>query len=70
MEDVLYIAKKSEIKKIPIEKINDANNSISKIDLTAVSKLRGDERREFSEELNILKDLIKKIEEKFNEFNW
>ena len=70
MEDVLYIAKKSEIKKIPIEKINDANNSISKIDLTAVSKLRGDERKEFSEELNILKDLIKKIEEKFNEFNW
>lgn len=69
MEDVLYIAKKSEIKKIPIEKISDANNSISKIDLTAVSRLRGDERREFSEELNNLKESIRKIEEKFNEFN-
>lgn len=69
MEDVLYIAKKSEIKKIPIEKISDANNSISKIDLTAVSRLRGEERREFSEELNNLKESIKKIEEKFNEFN-
>jgi len=69
MEDILYIAKKSEIKKIPIEKINDANDSISKIDLTAVSKLRGDERREFSEKLNYLKELIRMVEEKFNEFN-
>ena len=69
MEDILYIAKKSEIKKVPIEKISDANNAISKIDLTAVSRLKGDERREFSEELSALKESIRIIEEKFNEFN-
>lgn len=69
MEDILYIAKKGEVKRLPIEKINDANLAIEKIDLTAVSKLRDEERNEFSKELEILKEAIRKIEEKFNEFN-
>ena len=69
MEDTLYIAKKSEAKRLPIEKISDANSLIEKIDLTAVSKLRDEERNEFSKELEILKEAIRKIEERFNEFN-
>lgn len=69
MEDTLYIAKKGEAKRLPIEKISDANLSIGKIDLTAVSKLRDEERNEFCKELEILKEAIRKIEEKFNEFN-
>lgn len=69
MEDTLFVAKKSEVKRLPIEKINDVNSTIREIDLTAVSKLRGEERNEFSKELEILKEAIRKIEEKFNEFN-
>ena len=54
---------------MPIEKISDANLAIEKIDLTAVSKLRDEERNEFGRELEMLKESIKRIEERFNEFN-
>ena len=69
IEDALYIAKKGEVKRLPIEKISDANLAIEKIDLTAVSKLRDEERNEFGRELEMLKESIKRIEERFNEFN-
>lgn len=69
IEEALYIAKKGEAKRLPIEKISDANLAIEKIDLTAVSKLRDEERNEFGRELEMLKESIRRIEERFNEFN-
>lgn len=69
IEETLYMAKKGEAKRLPIEKISDANLAIEKIDLTAVSKLRDEERNEFGRELEMLKESIKRIEERFNEFN-
>lgn len=69
IEETLYMAKRGEAKRLPIEKISDANLAIEKIDLTAVSKLRDEERNEFGRELGMLKESIKRIEERFNEFN-
>lgn len=69
IEETLYMAKRGEAKRLPIEKISDANLAIEKIDLTAVSKLRDEERNEFGRKLEMLKESIKRIEERFNEFN-
>lgn len=68
LNEALYKAKKDEIKMKPIEMLKSINDDISKIDLTAVSRLKNEPRDEFDEQLTILKEKIKNIEEKFDEF--
>ena len=67
LEEALYAAKKGEARKKPIELLKSINDDISKIDTTAVSRLRGEDREEFNEQLEILKEKISNVEEKFNE---
>ena len=67
LEDALYNAKKGEARKKPIELLKSINDDVSKIDPDAVSRLRGEDRTEFEEQLNILKEKISNVEEKFNE---
>lgn len=67
LEEILYKAKKGEARKKPIEILKSINDDISKVDPTAVSRLRGEDRTEFEEQLNILKEKIDNVEEKFNE---
>ena len=70
LEDALYNAKKGEARKKPIELLKSINDDVSKIDPDAVSRLRGEDRTEFEEQLNILKEKISNVEEKFNEIIW
>lgn len=67
LEEALYIAKKGEARKKPIELLKSINDDISKIDTDAVSRLRDENREEFNEQLVILKEKISNVEEKFNE---
>lgn len=67
LEEALYNAKKGEARKKPIELLKSINDDISKIDTSAVSRLRGEDREEFNEQLAILKEKISNVEEKFNE---
>lgn len=67
LDDALYSAKKDEARKKPIELLKSINDDIGKIDLTAVSRLRGEDRSDFEEQMAILKEKIETIEEKFNE---
>lgn len=67
LEEALYNAKKGEARKKPIELLKSINDDISKIDTSAVSRLRGEDREEFNEQLVILKEKISNVEEKFNE---
>lgn len=67
LEEALYNAKKGEARKKPIELLKSINEDISKIDTSAVSRLRGEDREEFNEQLVILKEKISNVEEKFNE---
>lgn len=67
LEEALYNAKKGEARKKPIELLKSINDDISKIDTSAVSRLRGEYREEFNEQLVILKEKISNVEEKFNE---
>lgn len=67
LDEALYLAKKDEARKKPIELLKSINDDIGKIDLTSVSRLRGEERSDFEEQMKILKEKIKTIEEKFNE---
>lgn len=67
LEEALYNAKKGEARKKPIELLKSINEDISKIDTSAVSRLRGGDREEFEEQLEILKEKISNVEEKFNE---
>lgn len=68
LDDALYSAKKDEARKKPIELLKSINDDITKIDLTAISRLRGDDRTDFAEQLGYLKEKIETVEEKFNEF--
>ena len=36
-------------------------------DLTAISRLRGEDRTDFEEQMKVLKEKINNVEEKFNE---
>ncbi len=67
LESALYDAKREEVRRKPVELLKAINDDISKVDLLAVSKLTGETRTEFSDELNSLKEKIKNVEEKFNE---
>ena len=67
LEEALYNAKKGEARKKPIELLKSINDDISKIDTSAVSRLRGEDREKFNEQLVILKEKISNVEEKFNE---
>ncbi len=67
LTDTLYSAKKEEAKKVPIELLTSVNSDISKLDLTAVSRLSGDDKDDFVKELDLLKKSISKIEDKINE---
>lgn len=67
LEEALYNAKKDEARKKPIELLKSINDDISKIDTSAVSRLRGEDREEFNEQLVILKEKISNVEEKLNE---
>ena len=67
MSDIIYEAKKSSIKRQPIEIVSSLISDISKIDVVGVSRLSGEDREEFNNELNVLKEKIKSIEEKINE---
>lgn len=67
MEDALYMAKKTEARKKPIEIMQSINDDITKLDLTAVSRLKDEDRINFKEQLDLLKEKIDNIEDKFNE---
>lgn len=67
LDDALYRAKKDEARKKPIEMLKSINDDLGKIDLTAVSRLKDDARKEFEEQLAILKEKTVNVEEKFNE---
>ncbi len=67
LEEALYNAKKGEARKKPIELLKSINDDVSKIDPNAVSRLRGEDRKEFEEQLIVLKEKVSNIEEKFNE---
>lgn len=67
LDDALYSAKKNEARKKPIELLKSINDDLGKIDLTAVSRLRGEDRIDFDEQLKVLKEKIENVEEKFNE---
>lgn len=67
LEEALYNAKKGEARKKPIELLKSINDDVSKIDPNAVSRLRGEDRKEFEEQLIVLKEKVSNIEGKFNE---
>lgn len=67
LDEALYSAKKNEARKKPIELLKSINDDLGKIDLTAVSRLRGEDRADFDEQLKFLKEKIENVEEKFNE---
>lgn len=67
LDDALYTAKKDEARKKPIELLKSINDDIGKIDLTAISRLRGEDRTDFEEQMKVLKEKINNVEEKFNE---
>ncbi len=67
LDDALYAAKKDEARRKPIEILKSINDDISKLDLTAVSRLSGEERIDFQEQLEILKEKTNSVEGKFNE---
>lgn len=67
LDDALYAAKKDEARKKPIELLKSINDDIGKIDLSSVSRLRGEDRTDFDEQMKILKEKIYNVEEKFNE---
>ena len=67
LSTALYNAKKGVAKRKPIEILKSINDDISKIDVVAISRFRGEEREDFEEQLEILRDKIEHIEEKFNE---
>ncbi len=67
LEDALYKVKLFEERKKPIEMLKSINDDIVQIDLIAVSKMSGEERKEFEGQLKLLKEKTKNIEEKFNE---
>lgn len=67
LDDALYTAKKDEARKKPIELLKSINDDIGKIDLASVSRLRGEDRFDFEEQLKILKEKIGNVEERFDE---
>ena len=67
LDEALYKAKKDEARKKPIEMLKSINDDLGKVDLTAVSRLKDDDRKEFEEQLSILKEKTVNVEEKFNE---
>lgn len=68
LNDALYKAKKDEARKQPIELLKSINDDVAKLELPAIQRLRGEDREEFAEQLNILKEKLENIEEKFNDF--
>ena len=62
------MAKKTEAAHAPVEELQNIYSDLSKLDLTSVSRLTGEDRKEFSNQLDMLKERIKMVEEKFNEF--
>ncbi len=67
LDDALYEAKIEEARKKPIEMLKSINDDLGRIDLTAVSRLKDDARKDFEEQLSILKEKTVNVEEKFNE---
>lgn len=67
LDEALYKAKKEIARQKPIEMLKSINDDLGKIDLTAVSRLKDDSRKDFEEQLAILKEKTKNVEEKFNE---
>ncbi len=62
--NALDSAKKVEAKRIPIETLNGINNDLSKLDMGAVCRLKGDSKNEFINQLNVLSKQIEEIKEK------
>ncbi len=67
LENVLYKAKRDLVRKQPIEALNMAIDSIEKIDLTAVSRLKNNDREDFERDLKLILEKINIIESKFHE---
>ncbi len=67
LDDALYEAKIEEARKKPIEMLKSINDDLGRIDLIAVSRLKDDARKDFEEQLSILKEKTVNVEEKFNE---
>lgn len=66
-QNAIYSARKLEAAHAPVEAIKNLNDDLSKIDLTAVSRINGSDRVEFADQLKILKERVEKLEENFNE---
>ena len=67
LDEALYEAKRNEARKIPIELVSSINSDLQKLDLTMISRISGDEKNEFTEEINKIKEKIEIIEGKLNE---
>lgn len=67
LDNALYEAKRIEARKVPIELLSSINNDLQKLDLTMISKISGDDKKELYEELNRMKEKINIIEDKLNE---
>ena len=66
-----YSAKISieNIKKLPIEKMNDIAESLSKIDQEAITHMSTDDKNNFKEAFNDVKKKVEEIERVLNEVN-
>jgi len=66
VENTTYTVKKEKLKVLPIEQLKEINDDLDKLDITAISRLQWEDKENFIEQLDLMKEKIKQFNEKLN----